>query len=189
MKRNWVFWVIEDTDSVSVFRIGPEGMGSWDSTVYMFGPNLTVITGDLCVRHNGVIANKPLDWFRRELGPDCLAQKFLERGYQEDRAESLLKDYLKEYAQELKDDPSASANGTYQEMREEFKELRETEFPAEEVYSFLWRHWEGEGVEFTHHYDRNEMRRLSELQKRFATMYNEYATMDPKPEAFMRELE
>lgn len=94
--------VIKQSDQVDVYRLRKTPNSRMMSADLIFTPGIIVITGDLRITQNGVIAlGYDLDWFTHDLDPHYLASKFLKHEWCPDQARAYWRERLQEYKAEM----------------------------------------------------------------------------------------
>jgi len=100
--ENATLQVISESDGVRIFMLRKYPNSTMMSTYIIFAVGRIIITGDMPVRDNGIIAaGYDLEWFSGGLSPDYLAEKFLEKDFHPEIAMRQWREMIDQYQTEL----------------------------------------------------------------------------------------
>jgi len=121
--KDHVLVPVEIGDKIQLFSMKPKSGGYAMSTTLIFTNGRIVITGDLTPGRYGSVScgGYGIGWFGSNKSPSYLAEKFLEKVYESDRAENDFSEYLKERAAWAWDDRDSEAIHNLRELNR-FKE-------------------------------------------------------------------
>jgi len=166
----------EVSEKTQSFYLKIPGEGRMESCLVTFTPEGIVIHGDLTPCRNGVIScyGKGINWFRGELSPCYLAEKFLEKGFHAKEAAKEMRDHQHWIHGDPEDDLSTplTAEDWEKEVIELCDDLEYGDCTHQDLYEWLSdRDIDTDDIPgWT--YNPRDVKLLSAIQERFAELYN-----------------